>query len=139
LWSQEWRAVARQIDHVRGLSDCKSNDSSPFYNYKLVRRQLRHMRRARGAGDTAGLVQVVRECMHSNYAGICNERLYQETFEGSKWLIDEFVAECRESLDHLAQTSALTAAEKKEYFAELKKTFGVCWLGPPAIVPHACR
>lgn len=121
---QEWKAVARQIDHVRGLSDCKSDDASPFYNYKLIRRQLRAMRKARADKDAGALMQVVRECMHSNYAGICNERLYQDTFEGTKWLIDEFVAECRTSLEYIAKAAAVPAEEKREYFSELKKTFG---------------
>lgn len=64
--------------------------------------------------------------MHSNYAGICNERLYQETFEGSKWLIEEFIGECQKSLVFVSETKTLNEVEKRTYFNGLKKTFGMC-------------
>lgn len=45
---------------MRGLSDWKSDDTSPFFNYKLLRRQVRFMRKYRAENDVVSLMGVLK-------------------------------------------------------------------------------
>ena len=39
----EWEGIAREIDRETGMDAWRKDDASPYYNYRLVRRDMEQM------------------------------------------------------------------------------------------------
>ncbi|MES1913179.1 MAG: hypothetical protein MHM6MM_005394 [Cercozoa sp. M6MM] len=90
---RDWCVTAKRLDEFWRRDRWRDDDDSDLYDADLIRQTQVRLRRARSCCNQQTLRDTLRACFHSVVAasGIHCERLYKETFWGTKRLLCEFV------------------------------------------------
>jgi TAG lipase/steryl ester hydrolase/phospholipase A2/LPA acyltransferase len=84
--------VGTELDALTGLDLWKIDNTSPDYNYELIRDQLQTL--ARLHEETSAfepLLRLLRVGLHHDLGNMGNPRLYGQAHVGTKKLIEDYV------------------------------------------------
>jgi TAG lipase/steryl ester hydrolase/phospholipase A2/LPA acyltransferase len=122
----EYKQAAEAHDELSGAKRWKAKDASKDYDYPLIRKRVQRIKRARSAGDAAGLMYILHEGLHGNLGNISASSLNSHSKLGTKHLIEEFIQQVIEALDFIYQAdqSEVDFYEKLSFFDETTHAFG---------------
>jgi NTE family protein len=123
---EEWREAAMEHDDASGASRWKEMDRSRRYDFVSIRERLDHLRTLRATKDDRGLLFALNEGIHGNMGGMGKTELYGKAKFGTKHLIEDYVEEIAQALDHLADPAvdSITFEEKLDFFQRASHCFG---------------
>lgn len=121
-----WRAVAEAIDQLTGAEDWKQDNVSSLYDFPLIAERLATLRKHRLDGDDRALMRSLREGLYHDLGNMGHPLLYSYSRVGTKHLIEQYVAQVCEALDHLCDQPLpfMTAAQKIRFFAQTLHSYG---------------
>jgi hypothetical protein len=122
-----WREAAKQFDTYLGLDAWKRDPADPVYDWRLIRKQARLLRELREQGEPGVyrlLDALTNGGVKSNLGGCENARLYSRTYYGTKDVIEDYVGQVIESLEHVYRSNALTIEEKLNFFKQASRNYG---------------
>lgn len=122
----EWLTAAGDYDRQSGGEDWRQRDQSRLYDHAALDARLRKLRRIRKRGDDVALLDMLDEGIHGNIDGIGKSQLYARARCGTKLLIEEYIQEVDESLEHLSRKSLKTIpwGERVEFFQRASHCYG---------------
>ncbi|KAK7204729.1 acyl transferase/acyl hydrolase/lysophospholipase [Myxozyma melibiosi] len=94
----EWARASQELDYLLGYDTWKMDPVSDEYDYKLLMQKVHELRTLRQKGDYLKLLFFLRTTLTRNPANIGNPKLYTHSHIGTKYLIDDYITECEESL-----------------------------------------
>lgn len=97
----EWYNISLELDKLLGNDVWKSTIHSDLYDYKLILSYIEQMQSARLSSNYKLLLYIIRTTWVRNIGNIGNLSLYRHSHVGTKLLIDEYINECKLSLDYL--------------------------------------
>lgn len=123
---QEWREAARAYDERNGLHHWRQRDHSQQYDYVSIRLRLDRLRNLKARHDHRGLLYTLNEGIHGNMGGMGRAGLYGHALSGTKVLIEDYIDEIVDTLEHLAgeSTDDISADEKLDFFRRASHCFG---------------
>jgi TAG lipase/steryl ester hydrolase/phospholipase A2/LPA acyltransferase len=101
---ESWYDSSLKLDCLLNNNSWKLNPQSDLYDYDLIYRHLNDMRAARKSGDFKLLLYLIRTRWIRNLGNIGDIGLYRHSFVGTKQLIEEYIDECKLSLDYLVKS-----------------------------------
>ncbi|PWN47704.1 patatin-domain-containing protein [Violaceomyces palustris] len=120
----EWKEAALQQDDFLGYEKWKEEDASGLYDWILVKKVAASLRSFREKDDAENLLGVLDLCLRNNFAGTENFRLYSETFYGTKYLIEGYLAEIEASLKFLEETEKVPLETKRAFYKNVSRNLG---------------
>lgn len=90
---EEWQEAADKLDNLLELDVWRNNYASILYDYGLINHLYDSLIRYREAGDLPHLISAIRLGLVRNLGNITVPRLYNHAFSGTKYLIEEYVAQ----------------------------------------------
>ncbi|KFY33995.1 hypothetical protein V494_07148 [Pseudogymnoascus sp. VKM F-4513 (FW-928)] len=136
----DWVELAKEMDTFLGNDKWKEEDEFAYYDHKTIRRVLASLRRQRrraeaeegredgtskyGTRPIEELKTLVQACVKNNFVGVESNRLYSQTYFGTKNLVQEFVDEVEKGVKTLSQTKQLTQEEKRAIFKHMYTNVG---------------
>lgn len=123
---QQWLELAERHDRLSGAEDWRREDSSRLYDHENIRLRLQQLRRLRRKSDDRGLLFVLNEGIHGNMEGIGKAQLYQRAKCGTKKLIDDYIAEINDALEHFAPRDfeSIPWVQRVEFFQRASHCYG---------------
>ena len=123
---EEWQAAAIEHDEQSGAARWRKVDRSPRYDFNSIRARLDHLRNLRDRYDDRGLLFALNEGIHGNIDGIGSSALYGKAKFGTKNLIEDYVEEVAQALEHLASpdVDSISFEEKIDFFQRASHCFG---------------
>ncbi|KAH8675478.1 patatin-like phospholipase [Xylariales sp. PMI_506] len=117
---EEWEDAAIGLDKLKELDLWRNDPSSRSYDYVLITQRLESLIAAREDGDLQALFDLVRAGLVRNLGNITSPRLYNRSFAGTKYLVEEYMAQlvgAIEDIDQWSSSSALGHMEEgsREY------------------------
>ncbi|OBT77124.1 hypothetical protein VF21_05092 [Pseudogymnoascus sp. 05NY08] len=136
----DWVKLAQEMDTFLGNDKWKEDDEFAYYDHKTIRRVLDSLRRQRrraeseegleggsskyGTRPIEELKTLVQACVKNNFVGVESNRLYSQTYFGTKNLVQEFVDEVEKGVQTLSRTKQLTQEEKRVIFKHMYTNVG---------------
>lgn len=114
----------------------RNNPTSKYYDYRLINERLNSLITAREDGNLNALVNLLRSGLVRNLGNITSPTLYNRSFAGTKYLIEEYItqiAEAVEDITHLPTTPpsdgngapiGLTNQMKLDFIHDTRQAFG---------------
>ncbi|PHH68188.1 hypothetical protein CDD82_748 [Ophiocordyceps australis] len=96
---EEWEEAALHLDNLLGLDAWRNNPTSRHYDWKLIGDRLDSLEFARGESNVQLLVNLLRSGLVRNLGNITVPRLYNRSFSGTKYLIDEYITQVAETVE----------------------------------------
>jgi len=109
---EEWEEAALRLDGILGLDLWRTNATSRHYDYRLINERLASIEVARDTGDINALVNLLRSGLVRNLGNITATKLYNRSFAGTKYLIEEYITQVAEAIEDIGSlpTSPTEAA-----------------------------
>ncbi|KII95167.1 hypothetical protein PLICRDRAFT_97425 [Plicaturopsis crispa FD-325 SS-3] len=121
---EEWKEAAATLDEYLHFGEWKKVDEDPYYDWKLVRKVRRSLKALREKGDVRGVLGVLETCIRTNFAGVESARYIDQTFLGTKDLIESYYDEQVKALEFVRESSELSNDEKKRFFKSANTNLG---------------
>ncbi|NCP64410.1 MAG: DUF3336 domain-containing protein [Paraglaciecola sp.] len=123
---QEYREACEEHDEHSGAQEWKAKDASNDYDYRLIRKRVQRIQRAKDRGDVEGLMYILHEGLHGNLGKIAAPALNRVAKLGTKHLIEQFLKEVCEALDYIyeADESEVDFYQKLSFFEDTAHAFG---------------
>ena len=121
-----WCEVAQAHDGLSGAEQWKRVDQTRLYDFSQIRHRLDELRRHRARQDDHALLFTLNEGIHGNMGGMGKATLYQPAKFGTKCLIEDYVGEIVDALEHLSQLdeSIISREEKLDFFHRARHSYG---------------
>lgn len=121
-----WCEAAQDYDELSGAQRWKRVDHTKLYDSSQIRLRLDEIRRHRKHQDNHALMFALNEGIHGNMGGMGKAALYRPAKLGTKCLIEDYVSEIADALEHLAQldTSIISREEKLDFFHRARHSYG---------------
>jgi hypothetical protein len=97
---EEWRQSAEALDKQFNKDEWKEIDAYGYYDYGLIYKIVRNLckyRQSDKLDDALKQKDILYACLKNNFGGIENQKLYSNTFIGTKRLIEDYVEEGRKN------------------------------------------
>ncbi|KAK3394167.1 hypothetical protein B0H63DRAFT_38307 [Podospora didyma] len=107
---EEWEEAALQLDNRLGLDLWRNNATSRHYDYRLINERLASIDVARETGDVHSLVNLLRSGLVRNLGNITAPKLYNRSFAGTKFLIEEYITQVVEAIEDIGSLPTPTQA-----------------------------
>ncbi|KAJ1034204.1 hypothetical protein NDA18_001069 [Ustilago nuda] len=120
----EWKEAALAQDDFLGYEKWKTEDGSGFYDWILVKKVKSSLRNFREKDDAENLLGVLDLCLRNNFAGTENFRLYSETYLGTKYLVESYLAEIETALAYIETTDKVSLETKRAFYRAVSKNLG---------------
>ncbi|WP_395342436.1 DUF3336 domain-containing protein [Ningiella sp. W23] len=123
----DWKEAALEHDALSGLEKWKHKEASKSYDYQNIRTRLDAIKKLRKQKDDIGLLFALNEGIHGNQGGMGKSILYTAAKFGTKALIEEYVDEIVDALEHISQlpdTIDITKEDKIDFFERASLCFG---------------
>lgn len=122
----EWLDTAKAIDRQKGLDRWRERDHSQQFDYVSIRVRLDQLRSLKTRRDNRGLLFALNEGLHGNLGGMGRSGLYSHALSGTKHLIEQYIEEVVQTLEHLAAEDGgdISPAEKLDFFRRASHCFG---------------
>ncbi|KXX82853.1 Lipase 4 [Madurella mycetomatis] len=98
----DWEEAALRLDNLLGLDLWRSNPTSRHYDYRLINERLQSIQGAHANGDVYALVNWLRSGLVRNLGNITAPHLYNRSFAGTKFLIEEYITRVVEAIESIA-------------------------------------
>lgn len=123
---EAWREAALEHDSVSGNEVWKHREESKSYDNAEIRSRLDQLKSLREAGDDMGLLFALNEGIHGNMGGMGKTALHERAKVGTKKLVEEYVDELVESLQHISNLpeNEISWNEKMDFFERASHCFG---------------
>ena len=123
---EQWYKLATRHDRLTGADEWRRDDASRLYDHENIRLRLQQLRRLRRKGDDHGLLFVLNEGIHGNMEGMGKAQLYKRARCGTKKLIEDYITEISDALEHLAPRDfeGIPWAERIEFFQRASHCYG---------------
>ncbi|KAG9294700.1 hypothetical protein G9A89_008179 [Geosiphon pyriformis] len=122
----QWAEAATKLDQLQGKDVWKHNPASPDYEYDLLQTRFLELQRVRKRGDLAYMIFLLRTSLSRNLGDMGQPKLYAYTNIGTKKLIEVYIQEVVDHLNHICDTPSedITTKEKLEFFTNTRQSFG---------------
>lgn len=120
----QWRDTALELDDFMSHESWKREDASGLYDWILIKKVFHSLKTFREQDDAQELMAVLDLCCRNNFAGTENFRLYSETYYGTKYLIEAYLAEIEQGMDYIVKTDQISVEQKKTFFRSVSKNLG---------------
>lgn len=104
---EDWEEAALHLDNLLGLDLWRNNPTSPYYDYRLINERLARIVAARDEGSVHALVNLLRSGLVRNLGNITAPKLYNRSFAGTKFLIEEYVTQVAEAIEDIGSLPTL--------------------------------
>ncbi|KAH9998053.1 hypothetical protein F4779DRAFT_606154 [Xylariaceae sp. FL0662B] len=133
---EEWEYAALQLDNLKELNLWRNDPSSHSYDWTLISDRLDSIITARDNNDLQSLVDLVRSGLVRNLGNITSPRLYNRTFTGTKYLIEEYIAQVAGAVEDINVRPAtpihdkhphvyhLSNQQKLDFLHDFRQAFG---------------
>ncbi|KAI2626300.1 hypothetical protein GGS21DRAFT_540807 [Xylaria nigripes] len=133
---EDWEHAALQLDNLKGLKLWRNDPSSHSYDWILISDRLNSMLNAREEDDLQSLVDLLRSGLIRNLGNITAPKLYNRCFSGTKYLIEEYVAQVAGAVqdinagstspleDRYNQLYTLSTQQKLDFLHDARQAFG---------------
>ncbi|KAM0510893.1 hypothetical protein ACHAPE_010445 [Trichoderma viride] len=133
---EDWEEAALHLDNLLGLDLWRNNPTSKYYDWALITERLDSLIIAREENNYEQLVNLLRSGLVRNLGNISVPKLYNRSFSGTKYLIEEYIAQVAESVDDIstlptsaasslyAHDNALTNQMKLDFIHDTRQAFG---------------
>ncbi|KAI1143303.1 hypothetical protein F5Y05DRAFT_420983 [Hypoxylon sp. FL0543] len=134
---EDWEHAALQLDNLKELHLWRNNPSSHYYDWVLINQRLNSMIEARDNNDLQSLLDLVRSGLVRNLGNITSPRLYNRAFAGTKYLIEEYIAQVAGAIDDINRRVAtplhdrythtyntLSTQRKLDFLHDSRQAFG---------------
>lgn len=125
---EQWKELTEQIDLLTGVELWRQNFLSKHYDFVLVNERIRLLEGARDAGNQSLIMLLLRSGLIRNFGGIAQKRLYTKAYAGTKFMIEEYVAEVLNCLNYLNETNDEYIMNSKQlkldFFHDTRQSFG---------------
>jgi TAG lipase/lysophosphatidylethanolamine acyltransferase len=114
----------------------RNNPTSKYYDWSLITERLDSLIIAREENNYEQLVNLLRSGLVRNLGNISVPKLYNRSFSGTKYLIEEYIAQVAESVEDIsalptsaasslyAHEKALTNQMKLDFIHDTRQAFG---------------
>ncbi|KAI1208986.1 uncharacterized protein F4807DRAFT_452007 [Annulohypoxylon truncatum] len=109
---EDWEHAALQLDNLKELNLWRNNPASHYYDWMLINNRLNSIIEARDKNDLQALLDLVRSGLVRNLGNITSPRLYNRAFGGTKYLIEEYIAQVAGAIDDINHRVATPAHDK---------------------------
>ena len=106
---EEWEEAALHLDALLGLDLWRNNAPSKHYDYRLINERLASIEVAHDVGDVHALVNLLRSGLVRNLGNITATKLYNRSFAGTKFLIEEYITQVAEAIEDIASLPTAAA------------------------------
>ncbi|WP_293749807.1 DUF3336 domain-containing protein [uncultured Paraglaciecola sp.] len=123
----DWKKAALEHDALSGFEAWKGKEASKSYDYVNIRTRIDVLKEFRHQEDDVGLLFALNEGIHGNQGGMGKSVLYNLAKFGTKHLIEEYVDEIVDALEHIStipETSEITKEDKLDFFERASHCFG---------------
>ncbi len=122
----EWLTLAKEHDAASGMKRWREVDQTKLYDYASIRRRLDRLRSLRARHDDVGLLFTLNEGIHGNMGGMGSSKLYEQAKVGTKKLIEDYVDEIVDALNHIAEVDddVISLSEKLDFFYRANHCYG---------------
>ncbi|KAJ4176526.1 triacylglycerol lipase [Fusarium falciforme] len=79
----------------------RSNPASKYYDWRLIAERLDSLASAREDGNFQQLVNLLRSGLVRNLGNITSPKLYNRSFAGTKYLIEEYITQIAEAVEDI--------------------------------------
>lgn len=133
---EDWEEAALHLDNLLGLDLWRNNPTSKYYDWALITERLDSLIIAREEHNYEQLVNLLRSGLVRNLGNISVPKLYNRSFSGTKYLIEEYIAQVAESVEDIstlptsaasglyAHDKALTNQMKLDFIHDTRQAFG---------------
>ncbi|KAF5026212.1 hypothetical protein F66182_1679 [Fusarium sp. NRRL 66182] len=103
---EDWEEAALHLDNLLGLDLWhvelwRNNPASKYYDWRLIAERLDSLATAREDGNFQQLVNLLRSGLVRNLGNITSPKLYNRSFAGTKYLIEEYITQIAESVEDI--------------------------------------
>jgi TAG lipase/lysophosphatidylethanolamine acyltransferase len=105
---EDWEEAALHLDNLLGLDLWRNNPTSRHYDYRLIHERLLQLDNAREADNIPALVNLLRSGLVRNLGNITAAKLYNKSFAGTKFLIEEYITRVAEAIEDIGSLPTST-------------------------------
>ncbi|KAI0889711.1 uncharacterized protein GGS22DRAFT_183054 [Annulohypoxylon maeteangense] len=133
---EDWEHAALQLDNYKELNLWRNNPASHHYDWMLINHRLNSIIEARDKNDLQTLLDLVRSGLVRNLGNITSPKLYNRAFGGTKYLIEEYIAQVAGAIsdinhrvatplhDKYTHTYTLSTQRKLDFLHDSRQAFG---------------
>jgi TAG lipase/steryl ester hydrolase/phospholipase A2/LPA acyltransferase len=124
---EEWLAAANEHDLATGRTKWRLEPQSSSYDYLNIQSRVDELRKLRANHDDVGLLFALNQGIHGNQGGMGNPKLYEKARVGTKKLIEDYVEEIVDALNHISalpESDEITHEDKLDFFHRAHLCFG---------------
>lgn len=123
---QAWKTAAAEHDQLSGAFEWQELEHTSEYDYKQIRHRLDTLRNLRKNGNHHGLLFALNEGIHGNMGGMGKPVLYTHAKSGTKKLIEDYVDEIVDAINHIASLDAsiINHEERLDFFHRASLCYG---------------
>lgn len=96
-----------RLDNLLGLDLWRYNQVSRYYDYRLINERLDSLSVAREEQDIQGLVNLLRSGLVRNLGNITATKLYNRSFAGTKFVIEEYITQVAVAIEDISRLPAV--------------------------------
>ncbi|CAJ2501178.1 Uu.00g040310.m01.CDS01 [Anthostomella pinea] len=109
---EDWEHAALQLDNLKELNLWRNDPSSHSYDWSMISDRLNSILTARDDNDLQSLVDLVRSGLVRNLGNITSPKLYNRAFAGTKYLIEEYIAQVATAVEDISAQTATTPGDR---------------------------
>ncbi|KAI0195461.1 hypothetical protein F4808DRAFT_330259 [Astrocystis sublimbata] len=132
---EDWEHAALQLDNLKELNLWRNDPSSHSYDWTLISERLNSILTAREDNDLESLVELVRSGLVRNLGNITAPKLYNRSFAGTKYLIEEYIPQVAGAIEDINAEGAsprlnhdhvftLSTQRKLDFLHDARQAFG---------------
>ncbi|KAG6012919.1 hypothetical protein E4U54_007224 [Claviceps lovelessii] len=133
---EDWEEASLHLDNLLGLDLWRNNPTSKYYDWRLITERLHSLAIAREENHFQQLVNLLRSGLVRNLGNITAPRLYNRSFSGTKYLIEEYISQVAESVEDISMLpttftsnsqgggTVLTNQMKLDFIHDTRQAFG---------------
>ncbi|XWW92239.1 hypothetical protein V2A60_000162 [Cordyceps javanica] len=107
---EDWEEAALHLDNLLGLDLWRNNPTSKYYDWRLITERLNSLAVAREEHDFQQLVNLLRSGLVRNLGNLTVPKLYNRSFSGTKYLIEEYITQVAETVEDISTLPASASA-----------------------------
>ncbi|KAH8885050.1 patatin-like phospholipase [Thozetella sp. PMI_491] len=98
---EDWEEAALHLDNLLGLDLWRDNAASRVYDHRLLAARVASIAAARDDRDFYTLLNILRSGLVRNLGNITSPKLYNRSFAGTKFLIEEYITQVAEAVEDI--------------------------------------
>ncbi|KAK8048580.1 triacylglycerol lipase [Apiospora phragmitis] len=121
---EQWELAALQLDNIKELNLWRNDPSSRSYDWGLINQRLDTIITAREEADLQAQLDLVQSGLVRNLGNITHPRLFNRSFAGTKYLIEEYIAQVAGSIEDINHSTDLGTQRKLDFLHDTRQAFG---------------